>query len=771
MADTKKPNVSDVGTGPRVLLRQMRAVMAQPVEAQERLNRIVDLIAANMVAEVCSIYIGEQGEDYELFATKGLNVDAVHQTKLHVGEGLVGEIARTGEPLNLTDAPKHPKFAYRPETGEDPYHSFLGVPILKGGHVVGVLVVQNKTQRQYDEEEEEALQTVAMVLAEVAASGDLIPIHDTLIEEEVRPRHPYDQTGAAFADGLVIGAVHLHAAPIRVMHLIAEDVDAELVRLDKGVTDLQTSIAALLSASDSALPREPREVLETYQMFASDRGWLRRLREAVRNGLTAEAAVEQVQNDTRLQMSRQSDPYLRERLHDLDDLANRLLRQLTGASDDDRELPDEAVVFARNLGPADLLEYDQSKLKGVVLEEGSSFSHVSIVARALGIPLVGRASSILDHVRDGDPVVVDGSSGAVHVRPTPDVLHTYETKRALLHEQQATYASLRDQDAVTLDGERVYLNMNAGLLVDLPNIEAAGADGIGLFRTELQFMIASTMPKFSEQTDFYAQVFEACDGKPLIFRTLDLGGDKVLPYGNRGVREENPALGLRAIRYALWRPALLRYQLRALLRAAGQQPLRLMFPMISTVDEFCEAKAIFEREIARHRKMHGPHPEDIKIGCMLEVPSLIFQLDELLAHVDFVSIGSNDLFQFLFAVDRANAAVSNRYDFLNVAVLRVIRTVVEKCAAANVGVSLCGEVSGQLLEALALMGVGLRSLSMPASRIAPVKAMVRKLKLESLEDCLAEALARDPSQNDTGPGLRARLEGFLQQSGLEKISV
>lgn len=752
-------------TGPRVLLRHLRGVMAQPVEAQSRLNQIVDLIASNMVAEVCSIYIGGPGENYELFATTGLDPEAVHKTSLQIGEGLVGEIARTAEPLNLTDAPSHPKFAYRPETREDPYHSFLGVPIMKSGHVVGVLVVQNQTLRHYDEEEVEALQTVAMVLAEIAATGELIPIDDTLIEEEVRPRHPFEQTGVSFADGLGIGHAFLHAAPIIVTQFIAESVAFEGARLNEAVETLQVTIANMLSEAEAALPREPREVLETYQMFAHDRGWIKRMQEAVRNGLTAEAAVEQVQNDTRLRMSRQTDAYLRDRLHDLDDLSNRLLRILVGDEGETRTVPDDAIVFARNIGPADLLEYDQTKLRGLVLEDGSTFSHVAIVARALGIPLIGQTHNIIEHVRDGDLVIADGEQGSVYIRPTKDIVQAYETKFAVLAEEAATFESLRHEKAVTQDGVRIALNMNAGLLVDLPNLERTGSDGIGLFRTELQFMVSSTMPRLNAQIEFYSRVLEASGDKPVIFRSIDIGGDKILPYGF-SIREENPALGLRAIRFALSRPALLRYQLRAFLMAAGDRPLNVIFPMITTVDEFRQAKELLDIEIDRLNKLKVPISQKIRVGSMIEVPGLIFQLDELLPLVDFVSIGSNDLFQFLFAVDRSNPEVGSRYDFLNLSTLRAMRAIVDKCEESNVDVSLCGEVSGNFLEAMALIGIGLRSLSMPASRIGRIKAMVRKLNWTDLREYMDDLLSSDGSKRGKDQSLRTYLEQYSQERGL-----
>ncbi len=738
-------------TGPRVLLRRIRELMALPLDGQQRLDRLVNIIAGDIVAEVCSIYIRRAGDVLELFATQGLNPSAVHTTRLRVGEGLVGEIARTAEPLRLTDAPNHPKFAYLPETGEDPFHSFLGVPILKNGQVLGVLVVQNKTARLYDDEELEALQTVAMVVAEVAASGELILLDESVVDIGVRPNLPHLERGTPFAEGIAMGEAFLHAAPIGSHPLIAEDVETEVKRLDQAIASLRAGIDKLLQESEHSLIGEPRDVLETYRMFADDAGWHRRMREAIRNGLTAEAAVEQVQSDMRARMMRQSDPYIRERMHDLDDLSHRLLRILSG-EEDRRQLPERAIVFARNLGPAELLEYDQERLTGLILEEGSPNAHVAIVARALRIPLVGRISDVLELVRDGDDVLVDGSAGEVHIRPSREIFQAFEAKILSMEAQEAEFYAHRHDFAETLDGHSVQLNINAGLQIDLANLEEVGADGIGLFRTELQFMVSSTFPRLGAQVEFYTRVLDAADKKPVVFRTLDLGGDKFLPYGNF-IKEENPALGLRAVRFALARPALLRYQLRALLVAAAGRSLNLMFPMVTEIGEFRQAQALLEREVERLESFRKPLPQTIRVGSMIEVPSLVWQLPELLDLVDFVSIGSNDLMQFFFATDRSNPAVSTRYSFLSPSVMRLLGHISQECSEKEVPLSICGEVASRPLEVMALLGLGLRSLSMPASGIGRVKSMVRKLHISSLEQLIKE--------NDGKPA--AVLEGTLRE--------
>lgn len=712
-------------TGPRVLLRRLREVMAEPVSAQERLDRIVVLIAANMVAEVCSVYVLRADATLELYATEGLNRSAVHQTTMDAGEGLVGLIAETAEPLAISDAQNHPRFSYKPETGEEIYTSFLGVPILRAGNTLGVLVVQNSARRTYTEEEIEALQTTSMVMAEMIATGEL--------ESLVRPgsggiavRKALSIDGIQVSDGVGLGHVVLHEPRVVIKNLLADDVEAELNRLNEAIEAMRASINDLIDGDRSG-PGEHREVLETFRMFAHDRGWLRRLSEAVRSGLSAEAAVERVQSDARAKLLRQTDPYLKERLHDLDDLANRLLHQLTGSAFTlAGTLPENAILVARTMGPAALLEYERSRLRGLVLEEGGATSHVAVVARALGIPCVGEVEGITSLVEQGDAIIVDGSTGKVEVRPQFDVEAAYAEKARLRARRQEQYRSVRDLPTVSRDGVPIELHMNAGLLVDIPHLAETGATGIGLFRTEILFMVAPSMPRGEAQEALYRGVLQSAGGRPVTFRTLDIGGDKILPY-MRAVEEENPALGWRAIRIGLDRPALLRTQVRALLKASAGRVARIMLPMIGTVDEFLQAREMVERERAHLRKHGHGAPREVKLGVMLEVPSLLFDLDALLRVADFVSVGTNDLMQFMFAVDRDNRRVSGRFDTLSPPFLRALRRVAVRCAKAGVPVSVCGEMAGRPLEAVALVAMGFRQLSMSPAAIGPVKAVLSAL--------------------------------------------
>ena len=747
--------------GPRLLLRRLREVMAEPVSPQARLDKIVVHIASNMVAEVCSVYVLRSDGRLELFATEGLNREAVHLTTMRAGEGLVGLIAESAEPLALADAQSHPAFSYKPETGEEIYHSFLGVPILRGGNTLGVLVVQNRARRTYSEEEIEVLQTTAMLIAEMIASGELQSI--VRPGAEIALRRAIALKGAAIAEGVGLGHVILHEPRVVVKHIVAEDLKKEEGRLADAISAVRDSIDKLIDRGDQAGPGEHREVLETFRMFAHDQGWLRRLREAVMTGLTAEAAVERVQNDARAKLQRRTDPYMRERLHDLDDLANRLLHQLTGQpfGTANEDLPDNAILVARTMGPAALLDYDRKKLRGLVLEEGGPSSHVAIVARALGIPAVGEIANITDLVEQGDAIIVDGSSGEVQLRPTADVEAAYGEKAKLRARRQEQYRKLRDAPSLTLDGVKIDLHMNAGLMVDLPHVEETGAASIGLFRTELQFMVASTFPRMNAQIALYRAVMESIGDRTVTFRTLDIGGDKILPYMH-AFEEENPALGWRAIRIGLDRPGLLRSQLRAMLRAGAGRELRIMFPMVAHASEFDAARDLVERELAHLKRHSHEPPSDLKLGMMLEVPSILWQLDEILARVDFLSVGSNDLVQYLFAADRDNKRVSSRFDPLSAPVLRALKSITDKAALTHTPVTLCGEIGGRPLEAMALIGLGYRGLSMTPSSIGPVKAMVMATHEGELRGLMEQLLAR----KDGAASIREELRAYAEAKGV-----
>ncbi|MEL6290231.1 MAG: phosphoenolpyruvate--protein phosphotransferase [Pseudomonadota bacterium] len=745
----------------RAIMRRLRQIMAEPGDGQDRLNKIVRQVAGLMVAEVCSIYVKRQDGSLELFATEGLNPDAIHTTRMKRGEGLVGRCAEIGVPVNVPKAQSHPAFSYRPETGEEAYHSLLAVPILRGGALLGVLVVQNQTPREYTDEDVESLQTTAMLVAEHIVSGDVAgALQDPSSSLNTTTRI----VGEPMSEGIALGHIVLHQPRVTVTELLAVDPEAELERLGRSVIALRNAIDSMLKTESLAKAGAHRDVLEAYAMFANDRGWLRRMQEAVREGLTAEAAVERVQNTTRTRLLRQNDPFWRERLRDLDDLSDRLLRILVGRGGtafSELELPDDTILVARNMGPAELLDYDRSKLRAVVVEEASAQSHVAIVAKALDLPAIGNVPRLIERLNSGDPAIVDGAAGDIHLRPSADIEASYVDKVRFLARRQKQFRSLRNKAAITQDGVHVELQLNAGLSIDMPHLEASGASGIGLFRTELQFMIASTFPRVTKQTATYREILAAAGDKPVTFRALDIGGDKVLPY-MRQPKEDNPALGWRAVRLALDRPGLFRMQVRALLRASVGRDLRLMIPMITDISEFRRARALIDRERAVAVKRGQPVPERVLVGAMIEVPAILYSLDALLHEVDFVSVGSNDLLQYLFAADRTNPLVATRYDPLHVASLRVLKHIAETCVAKNVPVTLCGEMGGNTIEAMALLGVGFRTISMAPASVGPVKSMCLSVDVSRVRDEIDRALL----SNETG-SLRDRLRRFAETDSVE----
>lgn len=742
--------------GSRMLLRKLREIMEAGGSAQERLDRLVAMVAATMVADVCSIYL-TRGEQHELFATQGLKPEAVHRTRLNTGEGLVGLVAETAQPLNLADAPHHARFSYRPETGEDPYQSFLGVPIVRSERTFGVLVVQNSVQRMYGEDEVEALQTIAMVLAEMVAAnafGDLSGLADV----EARPSRPEFMQGKAFSDGVAIGVAVLHEPHAPLGRVIADDPVKEEARLDAALTQVRGVISEMLEGDPGRLSGVSREVLETFLMLANDPSWDAKLRNGVRAGLSADAAVERVRGEHRAKFNATRDPYLRERMHDLEDLDNRLLRALAGVDGAAQQsLPENAILIARELGPAELLDYG-GRLAGIALEEGSSAAHAAIVARALGVPMVGSLSGLLSRVEDGDAVVLDGERGEVRLRPEDQVVSTYRQRIELRSARAAEFARDKDEPAITQDGAAVALLLNAGLALDVHHLDDTGAEGIGLFRTEFQFMVSETLPRLESQILLYRDVLDTAGDRAVTFRTLDLGGDKVLPYV-KAEREENPALGWRAVRIGLDRPSLLRYQLRALINAAAGRRLRVMFPLVTIVSEFEAARALVDRELEWAARFGRGAPAEIEIGVMVEAPALAWSIAGLKGKADFLSVGTNDLMQYFFAADRGNARVADRYDVLSAPALRFLSSIRQSADEAGLQISICGEAAGRPLEAMAFVALGFRRLSMPASGVGPVRRLIRSMSVEAAAADLA------PRLKTQSASLRAELTEFAQSQG------
>ncbi|MDF0486944.1 phosphoenolpyruvate--protein phosphotransferase [Sphingomonas sp. H39-1-10] len=745
----------------REILVRLHDVMASRTPAQAKLNSVVQIVGEAMASEVCSIYLLRDGL-LELFATRGLAQEAVHVTKLAPGEGLVGTIANNVETLNLDEAASHPDFAYRPETGEDKYHSFAGVPIIRRERAVGVLCVQHADPHRYDDVEIEALQTVAMVLSELIANADLVDGAGAGAAR-IQPTAPIRISGLKLVDGMASGFAVYHQPRIVVEHTVAEDVEAERHRVYAAFDKMREQIERIAREAEFGIGGEHEEVLETYKMFAYDEGWARRINEAIDSGLTAEAAIERVQQRTRMRMRQIDDPLLADRMHDLEDLSNRLLRIVSGQLGTAAQmgLRQDTILIARNLGPAELLEYDRRRLKGVVLEEGSLTAHVTIVARAMGVPVLGRVKGVRRLISEGDALLLDVTAGHVFARPSSSMEEAFEAKQELRQKRRAAFASLRNELPITKDGHRVTVMVNAGLRDDVAALDLTGADGIGLFRTEFQFLVSSTLPARERQQRLYRDVLESAGERAVIFRTVDIGGDKALPYLSKDEDEENPAMGWRALRLALERPGLMKAQARALLEAAGGRTLNVMFPMVSEPWEFDEARALFEAQRAWLVRRGKMMPQAIRYGAMLEVPALAEQLDLLLPKLDFLSVGTNDLTQFLFAADRANPKLAERYDWLSAAILRFLRRLVEPCRAAGVQLGVCGEMGGRTLEAMALIGLGIDRLSITPAAVGPVKAMVRSLDHAALIAKMDSLLAAPPRD------MRAALSEWASGQGVE----
>ncbi|MDQ3078864.1 MAG: phosphoenolpyruvate--protein phosphotransferase [Pseudomonadota bacterium] len=724
----------------REILTGLHDVMARRGSAQTKLDRVVDLIAAAMASEVCSIYL-MRDQSLELFATHGLRKEAVHVTRLALGEGLVGTIAEDGRVLNLDEAASHPQFVYRPETGEERFHSFAGVPIVRRESAIGVLCVQHADPRRYDDVEIEALQTVAMVLSEMIGNARLAD------GSRGRQRDGGTQrlAGLKLVAGMAKGIAVFHQPRVIVEHTVADDTEAERARVYSAFRRMREQIDNMTREAEFGTAGEHHEILETYKMFAYDEGWSRRINEAIDSGLTAEAAIERVQQRTRARMREIDDPLLKERMHDLEDLANRLMRIVSGRMGTAAQtgLNKDAILIARNMGPAELLEYDKRRLKGVVLEEGSLTAHMTIVARAIGVPVVGRVADIRHIASEGDVILVDGDMGAVTVRPARATIVSFEHRMAASLRRRAEFAALRTLPSNTLDGQAITLMVNAGLAEDAVGLEASGAEGIGLFRTEFQFLISATLPGRESQQRLYRSVLDAAGDRPVVFRTVDIGGDKALPYlSDEKDEAENPAMGWRALRLSLSRSALMKAQARALIEAAEGRVLRVMFPMISEPWEYEEARALFEEQLEWTRANRRPTPSRVEFGAMLEVPALAEMLDVLLPRIDFLSIGTNDLTQFLFAADRGDPRLAERYDWLSPSILRFLRRIVVAADAAGVPVRLCGEMGGRPLEAMALIGIGIHQFSITPAAIGPMKAMVRSLDRTAIEAKMTALLAK-----------------------------
>ncbi len=731
--------------GARALLRQFARRIPAIDTPGERLATIPRMVAEHMVAEVCSIYLLQDRDTLLLCANHGLNPEAVNRIRMQITEGLVGRVAREGAPVATANAPGEPEFRYIPEIGEEPFLSFLGVPIRRQDRTLGVLVVQNRAARSYEEEDLDALALVALVLAEMAEAGQIL-----------RPRPPprsLAAIGVPVNPGFAIGPLIRHEPTLVVTRPIAEDPETELRRLRQAIERLRGDVDRDAGGAD------PTGVLDAYRRIVHDRRWLDRMEERIRAGLSAEAAVDDIHAKTRDRIESRGDAYLKERLQEIDEIAARLLHELLGTQRGESRSfpPNGGILVARDISAGEFLKYPADKIRALALEAGSTSSHASIVARSSDIPVVVQAGEDLREGEEGDTVVVDGGLGRVFIRPTHDVERSYRDRIVMRREQLAELRSLQNLPAVTSDGVAIELFVNAGLLSDFEALEEAGAGGVGLFRTELPFLTSRRFPRRETLTSLYRRALDLAGDRPVVFRTVDLGSDKPLPSIAAG-DEANPALGMRGIRFTLDRPLILRMQVQAMLRAAAGQNLQLMFPMVASADEFLQARAVAER--ARELDLTLPADGDMVMGAMLETPSLAEAPDSFFRETKFLSVGGNDLHQFFFAADRTNERVRTRFDPMHGAFLRLLRRIAQRCEEHSLPVSFCGEIAGDPLMALALVSLGYWRLSVRPAAVGLIKRTLREACFEAAREEVQSLLEKGNDES-----VRDRFAAFAADAG------
>ncbi|MBA3813529.1 MAG: phosphoenolpyruvate--protein phosphotransferase [Alphaproteobacteria bacterium] len=725
--------------------------MARPQTLPSRLKIALKTIAQDMGAETAILYLLTSDRYLEVYAI----YDSIHQNhkkvSFRVGEGVVGFIAALGKSVISDNITRHPNFLYRPGVAEHINLSLLGVPLISPKGVLGVLSLQNPPSKPFEKWREKALMEIGNFFAQLAEFERF----STLDREQGTISGTQMLQGVSFNSGISIGTAIVHQPYSWRESDFSLNIRDESLRFKTAIRDMRDAIDQLVESAAND-EKEAQEVLASYRMIASDRGWIRKIQEYIQKGLAAEAAVQRVRRHTRERFAQMGDKVLKGRLSDFEDLASRLLKHLSGRESITEDLPESTILVAHNLGPAELLDYDRRLIKGLVLEEGVHTAHVAIIARTLDIPVVGRIPLLLTHVATGDKLIVDGEKGTVCVNPNSDAFQKAREDMTHLKKWQVLSQELRHKPCQTLEETPIVLTLNAGLPIDLHHMKDVPFEGVGLYRTEIPFMIRSTFPDVNVQTEFYRDVVEQAKGHSLTFRTLDIGGDKIVPYMWR-VQDENPVLGWRAIRVSLDKPAILRQQVRALIRANTGRELRLLFPMVADITEYRHARHHVEQEWARASRTQTALPSSLSYGVMVEVPSIVDQLDSLLQEVDFISLGTNDLFQFFYACDRTNPSVSNRYDVLSTSFLSYLYKIRLSCDTANIPLSVCGEMASKPIEALALLAIGYRSLSLSGPSAGLVKKMIVSLPLKEAEAFVLEAI------KTYSPSIRSSLVAFAKR--------
>ena len=749
------------------VLRRIVQEVASARDLDQALAIIVKRIKQAMAADVCSVYLADYSRRrHVLMATDGLNPAAVGRVSLAMGEGVVSVVAEAAEPLNLDDAPDHPHYRFIAETGEEYYHGFLGVPIIHHRKLLGVLVVRQRERRKFAEDEVAFLVTMAAQLAGAIAHAEASGGIGRYGEDDGARRDDGIIDGLAGAPGVGIGVgmviyppADLNAVPDRTV----TDVDAEIIALKTAVAAVQSEIQILGERLSAHISIEEQALFDAYALMLSSESLVEKVVSRIRAGNWASGALRETINEHARVFEDMNEPYLRERADDIRDLGRRILVRLqsTGRRKPP-PYPPRTVLVGEEITATMLAEVPRERLVGVVSARGSRSSHLAILARAMGVPAVVGAGDLPVGRMEGRTLIIDGYRGRVYANPSDTVRNEYARLANEEAQLLAGLQGLRDLPAETPDGVRVPLYVNSGLIADVSQSLANGAEGIGLYRTEFPFMIRDRFPGEEEQRRIYRQVLEAFAPRPVVLRTLDVGGDKPLSYFP--ITEDNPFLGWRGIRITLDHPDIFLVQLRAMLRAsAGLDNLRLLLPMVSQLAEVDEAKRLIERA---HRELvdKGENIAMPALGVMVEVPSAVYQAAAIARRVDFLSIGTNDLTQYLLAVDRNNARVAALYDALHPAVLYAIAQVVEAGHAEGKAVGVCGEMAGDPVAALALLGMGVDSFSMSVASLPRVKWMIRTFPQARARTLVAEVMACEHAE-----AVRRHLEQALTQAGLGSL--
>lgn len=719
----------NAATKAMAILQKIQHDISENTETSVKLERAMELIAQGFNADAVACYITVDDTYLELFCKYGIEDE--YKGNIRYGETITGEIALQRRSIAKTDE------------SSLTFKSALGSPMLRWNKTAGVILIINKKPRQYTEEETSMLETIAMFLTTFFSTEEINIYKKKLIKS--RGLNLKDRLkGVVLNKGFGVGCAVVHQRRQALVKIFAEDKNVEIARLEDAKERMNKSLDEKFNATRLGIG-EHTDILETYRMFAKDKGWYKKISDNIEIGLTAEAAVEKAYEDMWNRLSTSPDSYLRERLLDLRDVADRLRLFLDGNNNTNIENSNEDIIIvAQTMGPADLMDYDYKKIRGLIIEDGTPTMHVAIVAKALNIPVIAKIRGIFKDVKDGELLGIDGQEGYVYINPADNIKEKFKSRQkdmALVLEQ---LSKLKRFPNKTLDGYRIKLNINIGLDFDMDYLESTKCDGIGLYRTEIPFMSSDKMPDVEKQISFYKKLIDRAGNKNVVFRSLDVGSDKLLPYW-QDMNEDNPAIGWRSIRITLDRRAILRKQMKAFIRATAGKELHVMFPMIASLEEFLDAKETLMLELEKEKRNGQDVPTDVKVGLMIEVPSVIFQLDEILKYADFISVGTNDLAQFVFACDRGNPRITDRYDVLSAPFLRVLREIIKKADKAGVPCSVCGEMASNPIEAMVLIGLGYRRLSVAGSAYSSIKNMIRSLRVQDIADYV-QILLKSPKR-------------------------